>query len=478
LRKKLTEQTLYPQDLFGQNEAVDTIIRDEINIAEYPISALTKKTDLLELTINPSTDRERTLVGNAKVGGIPCASDQDYFYALLEILHEQTRFEGNTIYFTVGELVLKAGKPKTSAEYTRARKAVEKYRWLIIRAKQFKVAAPRTEQKPESIHYITDDISLIQHFTIIGGALVKGRKKNFTEAPEGYCMVTFSDYLISNLRHQATSKKLNFTFMMRLSTALSKRYFRMIDLWRQKEAPAEVKTFEITKNIFDIQKLLPLAGYKYTSQIKRLLDPVHEELKTFGYITGFSYSGRKGELITYTFSAYNAEQIYLLDELVKKGVSLSTAQNLVSSFPADFISDCLDYCAIKAEQQKITAGYIVKTIKEATHGSLFSTLADHKNRKRVEEEDKGLQEKRQLLSDYYADIDHLAQEKLGSLTPEEFKGIENMAKNKLIGYLGDKKGGAYRATLEATMIEIMKETMPRFEEWQRSKVVLITDQAS
>ena len=128
-----------------------------------------------------------------------------------------------------------------------------------------------------SIKSLNEDISPIQHYAVLGRGFEKGRKKKLDDSKDGHVAVTFSDYFIANLRSSELSKALNFTFMRKLSTALGRRYFRLIGMRKAKESNNKGDLDFIEKEIFEIGKLLPLFDYQYASTVKRHIDPVHCE---------------------------------------------------------------------------------------------------------------------------------------------------------------------------------------------------------
>ena len=131
--------------MIEQDEEKAKIVRYERNIAEYPITCLDKRENLFIYEIQINENTTWTLVGNQSPDNpefnvpIPNISDLDYYYALIAILFDQTDLQTNTIYFTIGELLRKAGKKKSKEEYTRALNAIRKFRWLTIRSHLFQI---------------------------------------------------------------------------------------------------------------------------------------------------------------------------------------------------------------------------------------------------------------------------------------------------------------------------------------------------
>lgn len=461
--------SLFP-DLKVKKAANERIIRDELNIAEYPIAILAKHTNKNKLTIKLDPNREWTLVGNKEVGGLPCAHNLDYFYVLLDMLYEQTGFEDKVIYFTIYELIRRAGKEPSKNEYRRAIESLEKYRWLIIRSKTFKVL----DENEAEIKFLNEDISLIQHYSILGG-LGKGRKKKIDESTDGYCMVIFSDYFISNLRSKELSKKLNFTFMMKLSTPLGRRYFRLIDMWKEITNMEDDLSF-LEKDIFEIGKLLPLSDHKYVSTIQRYINPVHEELKKLNYLRDVNYVKKNGTtFVQYIFSPFNIEQTLAMDELIQNGIAPAVAQNFALNYDPHFILDVLRYAKIKSKKQSIKPGYIVKTIQEGNHQTIKSFIDNYyeENRKKRRKSEYLAKEKALLFYNQYLDseIDKMINE----LTDAEKEKLTKEVRTNMAQFASEKTKnlaieGAIRTYLKGKLV------LPSFDEWNeqnRDKIGLI-----
>lgn len=459
-KTKIDQFSFFPE---SKKKQEDVFIKDELNIAEYPIALLTKHVDAgkNKITIYPGSNREWTLVGNPEMGGIPLAHDQDYYYALLDLLYEQTGFSDNTIYFTIYQLILRAGKKPSKQEYKRAIDALQKFRGLIIRSKTFKYI----DEEKDEIKYINEDISLLQHFTIIGD-VGRGRKQKLQQSTDGYCQVIFTDFFLDNLRSKEMSKTLNFSFLMKLETPLGRRYFRLIDFWKHKENKPDEKDCVIKRDINEVANLLPITDKRYPSLIKRHLDPVHKELKALFYLQDVYYSqgDGNGNYINYIFSPYSAEQSLVINELIGRGVSEIGARNLAVQYEPGKIIDAIKYYDLKKEEKPLSPGYLVKIISEADRSSLRSFIEESKTRETEEKARAEKKEKEKFRMFYEQDMQSKINKAIKKLSKEERTLLEDEAKEKAVLYGSEK---TKKLALEGALREIVKEKLelPTFEEW-------------
>ncbi len=473
-----TNLSLFP-DIMKGNKKDDKIIRDDYNLAKYPLCLFSKSCPENTLTFHPAPNTEWQLICNPEAGSrIPLGRHLDYLYAMLYLLAERTdyMFSDNTIYFTLNELVTIAGKQRNNEEYKTALEAINNYRWLGIRSSLF-----RTIEKGE-MKYIKEASSIIQSYTLVGG-MKKGRKKSLSEDRSGYVKVVFSDFIINNLRSVEMSKKLNFSFMMKLRSPLSRRYFRLIDAWKNEEiSEGENNVLLMEKDVTYIARQLPLANYKYPSRIIQILDPIHKELKELQYLREWKYEKRNrasvnGTKVIWYFSDYNVEQALVYKELVSRGISDLAARNIVMKEDINNIFDCIRYYDIrkKDKEKDISAGYLITVLKNTDRETVKKFLSEHDKKKEVrrKEEEYITENKMKMIYDQH--VQSKVDERIKNMAEKEKKQLMKKAAEDM----KDKPYITKRSreiSVDLAFRALVKEdlNLPSFKEWFDTNKNLLT----
>jgi hypothetical protein len=429
---------LFP-DMGHTQTPEDKVLRDELHLATLPLAYFPGKRgkkQLYELTIPIDEFKHVKLVGAKSVGGIPQGHDLDYLYAAIEILYEQTQFMDDTIYFLITDLIEKAGRKKSQDEIQRAIQAITRYRYLIIQSNA--IRRIKDDGKEE---FSRDDISYIQHFSIVGEGLRRGRKRKLDATLSGYCKVIFTKFFMQNILSKELSKPLNYSLMMKIKNPKGKKLFRMIDAFRVLEGFIDDSHHElVSKNIFDIARRLPLTDSEISkfAYIKRSLDPLHEELKGLHYLSDYFYKDENGNVnIVYVFSKFTTDQASAYNELIAKGITANVAENLVisGSHTPEKILDVIRYYEYKKEEtdtskghKKIDPGYIITTLSKCDHEWIKSYLGkkqEEKQHQRVQDEFK-VREKLKMF--YELDIESAVDKHLKQLSKEDLASLKDKAR--------------------------------------------------
>lgn len=437
----------------------DLIIKEELNIAEHPIAVLKRPASGV-YEIKLSDTHTWTLIGNPVLGGLPELHELDYYYALVELLWEQTRYESATIFFTIHELIKKAEKLKCKAEYRRAMEALERFRHLVIRSSKYVMA------DGDTVKTATDDVSIFSYFGLVSNKLIIGRKKRPQECMDGYAVMTFADLYLNNLRSSAVSKDLNYTMRMGLSTPLCRRYFSLIDCWRYKASNGQ-SALEVEKSVFQIAKLLTLSSkYKYPTQITRTLDIMNKELIEKNYVVNATYRKEKTDtFLKLAFSEYNTLQAAALNALRVKFVSPARAAQFVREKDPKYIMDVITYCEVKG---KADAAYLVRTLEKADPLSIEAFLSAMQ-KKEKEDLQKNIAEKQNKIRRYYEqEMESLIDSAISQLTLKEKESIIKKASASGVNHkfgLVNSKVAHEVAIREAVKITLQ---MPDFETWLKA----------
>src|SRR4051812_32743401 len=93
--------------------------RDEMNLAEFPISALTDFVPQDQNTIRYSDDSGSLMITGSDAYGLPTAADADVIVALIQLTRRRNTFKSATVPFTRSELVEILGWPESGNSYRR-----------------------------------------------------------------------------------------------------------------------------------------------------------------------------------------------------------------------------------------------------------------------------------------------------------------------------------------------------------------------
>jgi hypothetical protein len=265
--------------------------KDEMNLAEYPLSVLTHRVPSHRKTYSFTqriTDHQGAVIkqswsvlGSDKYG-LPTPYDDDVLIALLYCYKEQ-KPQGRKIHFSLYRLCQVMHKPLSKREYDRLRDSLNRLTSTTIVATNCFYDNLAKSWVSEAFH-LFDRYKLYQER--------KGRA-----ATPHLSFVEMSAFFHQSVAVANYIKDLNLGVYYSLALPVSKRLFRYLDKNRYKK-----KRYEET--VMRMAGKLPLA-YAYPSQVKQKLARAHEELLRHGYLTRVAYDvTREGEdRVIYEFAA-------------------------------------------------------------------------------------------------------------------------------------------------------------------------------
>jgi Replication initiator protein A len=256
--------------------------KDEMNLAEYPLSILTHRIPRDRKTYSFTqriTDHEGTLVkqswsvlGSDKYG-LPTPYDDDVLIALLYCYKEQ-KPQGKQIHFSLYKLCQIMRKALSKREYDRMRDSLNRLTSTTIVATNCFYDNLAKSWVSEAFH-LFDRYKLYQER--------KGRA-----ASPHLSFVEMSEFFYRSVAVANYIKDLDLGIYYTLTLPISKRLFRYLDKNRYKKRRYE-------ETVMRMASKLPLT-YSYPSQVKQKLAPAHEELLRHGYLTRVTYDvTREGE---------------------------------------------------------------------------------------------------------------------------------------------------------------------------------------
>lgn len=462
---KLQDYSLFPE---YQKKKTDKFMRDELNLAKYPLCLFSNKEKKTSVTFYPAPGVQWMIIANKEAGSdIPLGRHLDYLYAMLYLLAESTqyKFDDNTIYFTFHNLIITAGKIPNKEEFRTAMEALINYKWLGIKSTLFKF------WDEKEIKSVNEAISIIQSYTIIGG-LKRGKKKKVEDDPNGYCKVVFSDYIVKNLQSMEMSKKLNFSFLLRLNTPMCRRYFRLLDAWKEEEGISGRNITVLEREIREVATQIPISDTVNPSVIRRRIDPLHKRLMELNYLKDVKYEKTNGVTkVFWYFSEYTVDQILAYDELCKRGVSELAAKNIVLKENIERVMDCIRYYDIKKEDKKdkkeIHPGYLISILQDPDHDLIKKTIYEHNQRAEVRRREADFIKEKEARMIYEQHVETKLRDAIKKLSKKEMDALKTEAEEMMIDTPKNIRKESYNISLKMAINEIMRERLklPTFDEW-------------
>lgn len=253
--------------------------RDEMNLAEFPLTLLSTRSDPKIKTLEfkdqvrtktgEAINREWTITGADKFG-LPTASDDEVLIGLLKLSVDQG-FEDRKVYFTRYELLKALQWTTEGRSYRRLMNALDRLSGVRIKATN---AFFDNSSKTHS----TVNFGIIDAYEINDGRDTMGQERaSFFLWSE----VLFKSFQVGYI------KKLDLTFYLALESAISKRLFRYLDKHFWYKSRIQMRVFTLAHEKLGISR-----NYRYFSSIRQQIDPALDELVKAGFIETYSYQGR------------------------------------------------------------------------------------------------------------------------------------------------------------------------------------------
>ncbi len=346
--------------------------RDEMNIAEFPISLLGDRApkgqneiEFKDRILDPQTGREiiRNLTITApEKYGLPTSTDDDVILGLLQLTKQQNNFTKPEVYFTRRQLIEVLGWADKGANYARIYQSLD--RWSSTHLKY-----ENAWWDNEGRRWTSGAFHIIDEYKISDGRV---------SSDEGHvlrCHITWGKIFFKSCQ-AGYLKSLDYGFYVKLDFHTSKRLYRFLDkrFYHRSEL-----TFDLRDFAFEHIGLS--RSYAHNGKIKEKLLPAILELEATGFLEPLPKEERfrkEGRNWTITFKRGRSSPIKvekappsvhpLVKDLVARGITESTACELVEQHPAERIVgkiDIFDWMTAKQDKrlQKSPAGYLVESIR-------------------------------------------------------------------------------------------------------------------
>jgi hypothetical protein len=364
--------------------------KDELNLAEFPIAALTDRVpdgqttlvfeDKLERRDSAPIVRRLTIMGTHK-HGLPTSLDDEVLVGLIQLTKRRSNFTDAKVQFSRYELIELLGWPQSGQSYRRIEEALHRWVGVLLMYENAWWDNAAKSWVDENFH-VLDNVTLYDRErrrpsskskSGKGGAPGSG-KADKTPLPLSsfrWNEVIFQSFQSGNL------KQLDLEFYLKLRLPTTKRMFRFLDkrFYRRSRLDFDLRTLAC-EHIGMSRSYAP-------TELKRRMKPALEELEQLGFLEPlnpeerYSYvkrgtwriiliRGRQAQ--TDDVPAPTPEKSELIETLRSRGVSVKAAADLVDSHPAGRIQTKIEVFdwLMKNEDKRVgknPAGYLVASIR-------------------------------------------------------------------------------------------------------------------
>ena len=234
---------------------VESAFKDEMNLAEFPIAALTDRVpdgqttlvfeDRLDQRDGPPIVRRLTIMAPSK-HGLPAAVDDEVIVGLIQLTKRRNNFTDPKVQFSRYELIDLLGWPQTGPSYRRIEEALHRWVGVVLVYENAWWDNQAKSWVDESFH-ILENVSLYDRERKKLSAGKKPTKKAKKTGVEGdplplsafrWNEVIFRSFQSGNL------KQLDLDFYLQLRLPTTKRMFRFLDkrFYRRERLDFDLKT--------------------------------------------------------------------------------------------------------------------------------------------------------------------------------------------------------------------------------------------
>lgn len=336
--------------------------RDEMNLAEFPLSVIGKRSpgdlktlhfedEVWDRSLEKYVPRKLTITGSDLLG-LPNSLDDEVLLGCIQLTKE-AGFTDRKVRFTRYELMELIGWPSDGRSYERISESLD--RWagtLIISDKAF--------WDKQNQCWVKDSFNILDRVILSDREDTKKTKRKRSAIIWGDFM--WQSFQAGNL------KSLDYRFWQSLESPISKRLYRLLDKRFHKR---KAITFDLHRLAFD---KVGLSRNMHTGQIKEKLKPAHEELKDKGVFDAKYVKRARGAWdVIYddvrqnrselAGAVANDDQKPLLLETLLLERGIANAKELVSKYDEKRIKDAIEnFDDRKAHGEDIGAGWLGKAI--------------------------------------------------------------------------------------------------------------------
>ena len=297
----------------------NSIVKEEMNLVEFPFTLLSHRVSKDQKTFEVSQKvrsrsgrliNQRWIVTGSDKFGLPLATDNDIYLALMQIYKEDD-FKDRKAHFTRYQLLKVMGLNPTKRRYDMIENALDRLVSVVVKSEN-------AFWDHEAKAHVTKAFHLFESYDIYDE---RDRVQNSDQPELPLSNIVMSEFLFNSIK-SSYIKNLDIGFYFTLQTPLTKRLYRFLDKKRYHRSSFEI---ELTR----LSALLPLQD-QYSSQIKRRLERAHKELIEKKYLAEVTYSrnpNNRQETVTYLFEVQSLQE--QSNEAIPKSPSQGQTEELI-----------------------------------------------------------------------------------------------------------------------------------------------------
>ena len=378
------EGSTVPELLDSQGHAADSGWKDELNLAEFPIAALTDRVpdgqttlvfeDRLERRDNTPIVRRLTIMGTHK-HGLPTSLDDEVLVGLIQLTKRRSNFADAKVQFSRYELIELLGWPQSGQSYRRIEEALHRWVGVVLMYENAWWDNAAKSWVDENFH-VLDNVTLYDRERRRSSKGGKTPARPDEKRPQPLSSFRWNEVIFQSFQ-SGNLKQLDLEFYLRLRLPTTKRLFRFLDkrFYRRDRLDFDLK-------ILACEHIGMSRSYAPT-ELKRRLKPALEELEGHGFLEPmppeerYSFVSRGNWRITLARGprgrapspALAPEFSPILEALKARGVTSKAAAELVESYPVDRIEAkvaVFDWLLSGGDKRvgKNPAGYLVASIRD------------------------------------------------------------------------------------------------------------------
>jgi Replication initiator protein A len=357
-----------------------TIGRDELNLAEFPLTALAHRVpcDRKELVYQDQIrdqnsgeiiPRRLTITGDAKYG-LPTSLDDDVIVALIHTTKEANSFTARTVPFSRMAVIELLGWPRNGQSLRRLDESLNRWLGVTLRYKNAWWDKAAQEWVNESFH-------ILDNLTIYDQQAARRIRRNPAQTSPPLSTFSWNDIVFRSFQAE-NLKRLDLSLYFKLSLAPSKRAYRFLD---KRFYRSPIQRFDL--RYFACEHIGFSRDYT-AAKIKEKLQPALDELEGVGFLEPMSREGRyekvgHGEWRIILVQGKDGKALEsppareepespLAATLIERGVTAAVARELVRDHAEEEIQlqmEYLDWLIEHRPKRRIgdPAAYLVSAIR-------------------------------------------------------------------------------------------------------------------
>lgn len=354
--------------------------KDELNLAEFPLSAIAERVDpdqktlvfedrIWDVSRNDMVTRQLTITASDQYG-LPTALDDEVILGLVQISKLQA-FSERRVSFTRYQLIQLLGWSDDGKSYERLEKSLNRWVGVTLYYKN-------AWWDKENQSWVDEKFHIIDNVTLYDREKAALRRRS---GQPGQGTLPFSTFLWNDVLFRSFKagnlKSLDFDFYKKLDSSIAKRLYRFLDK----------RFFHRSRWEFNLKEMswehVGLSRNYDTANLKRKMRPGIRELEVKGFLQPLSESERfrkirSGDWRVIFEKARGDREAKdnrtdpparaLVDALVQRGVTPSTAEQTAATYPAESIMaqlEVFDWLVAKNDPKvsRNPAGFLISAIK-------------------------------------------------------------------------------------------------------------------